>query len=142
MRCSRGGRVCWMPAAGRDGLAPHWPPAGMSWSVSTVAQEAPRDLVRAREDVRGDLTRCRHRLSKLLLRQGIVYSGGHAWTGKHDGWLRTQTLDQPGRALAFDAAYEAMLLTSQRRDRLDAAITAMALGSELVACCRHHVEKP
>jgi hypothetical protein len=31
----------------------------------------PRDLVRAREDVRGDLLSVRHRLSKLLLRQGI-----------------------------------------------------------------------
>src|SRR3954451_23951393 len=29
-----------------------------------------------REDVRGDLMRARHRLSKLLLRHGVVYSGG------------------------------------------------------------------
>jgi transposase len=53
-------------------------------AVPTVAQEAARDLVRAREDARGDLMRARHRLSKLLLRHGIVYSGGRAWTGKHD----------------------------------------------------------
>ena len=32
--------------------------------------EAVRDLVRAREDARADLMRVRHRLSKLLLRQG------------------------------------------------------------------------
>src|SRR5206468_5972909 len=44
--------------------------------VPSVAQEAARDLVRAREDVRRDLMRCRHRLSKLLLRHGIVYCGG------------------------------------------------------------------
>lgn len=36
----------------------------------TVEQEAARDLVRAREDCRGDLMAARHRLSKLLLRQG------------------------------------------------------------------------
>ena len=53
-------------------------------SIPTVDQEAARDLVRAREDCRGDLMRARHRLSKLLLRHGIVYSGGQAWTGKHD----------------------------------------------------------
>ena len=41
-------------------------------AVPTVAQEAARDLVRAREDVRGDLMRARHRTSKLLLRQGIL----------------------------------------------------------------------
>jgi transposase len=34
-------------------------------------EEALRDLVRARESVRMDLMRCRHRLSKLLLRHGI-----------------------------------------------------------------------
>ena len=57
--------------------------------VPDVAQEAARDLVRAREDVRGDLMRCRHRLSKLLLRHGIVYCGGRAWTVAHETWLRT-----------------------------------------------------
>jgi transposase len=34
--------------------------------------EALRDLVRAREDLRGDLMSCRHRISKLLLRRGVV----------------------------------------------------------------------
>ncbi|HEY5882381.1 MAG TPA: transposase [Nakamurella sp.] len=44
--------------------------------VPGVEQEAARDLVRAREDVRGDLMRSRHRLSKLLLRQGICTRAG------------------------------------------------------------------
>ncbi len=56
--------------------------------IPTVDQEAARDLVRAREDCRGDLMRARHRLSKLLLRHGIVYYGGQAWSGAHDRWLR------------------------------------------------------
>jgi len=55
-------------------------------TVPSVQQEAARDLVRAREDVRGDLMRARHRLSKLLLRQGILWTGGQAWTGRHDVW--------------------------------------------------------
>ena len=46
--------------------------------MPSVEQEAARDLVRAREDARGDLMRARHRVSKMLLRQGIVYSGGEA----------------------------------------------------------------
>jgi transposase len=44
----------------------------VSVTVPTVEREAARDLVRARDDVRGDLMRARHRVSKLLLRQGIV----------------------------------------------------------------------
>jgi transposase len=35
-------------------------------------EEQARDLVRAREDARGELMRARHRLSKLLLRHGRV----------------------------------------------------------------------
>jgi transposase len=48
-----------------------------SVTVPSIDQEAARDLVRAREDCRGDLMRARHRLSKLLLRQvvkRIVYA--------------------------------------------------------------------
>jgi len=98
--------------------------------VPSVEQEAARDLVRAREDVRGDLMSARHRLSKLLLRQGIVYCQGKAWTGVHDRWLRAQHFTQPGLQLAFDIAYDTMLATVARRDRLDAAITVMAADSE------------
>jgi len=55
--------------------------------VPTEAEEAARDLVRARDDARIELMAARHRLSKLLLRHGIVYNGA-AWTGVHDRWLR------------------------------------------------------
>jgi transposase len=41
--------------------------------LPSVAQEAARDLVRAREALRQDLMRARHRVSKLLLRYGRVY---------------------------------------------------------------------
>ena len=50
-------------------------------------EEALRDLVRAREQVRVDLMRCRHRLSKLLLRHGIRFEDGDAWTDRHRQWL-------------------------------------------------------
>ena len=44
--------------------------------VPSVTQEAARDLVRAREALRQDLMRARHRVSKLLLRYGRVYPQG------------------------------------------------------------------
>ena len=85
--------------------------------------------MRARDDVRGDLMSARHRVSKLLLRQGIVYSGGKAWTGKHELWLRSHTFATPGRQLAYDAAFDAMVSAVDRRDRLDKAIVEMAADS-------------
>jgi transposase len=104
--------------------------------VPSVEQEAARDLVRTREDVRGDLMRCRHRLSKLLLRHGVVYCGGQAWTGVHETWLRGQHFAQRGIQLAYDADLEAMLLTRDRRNRLDAAIAEMAADSQYTPLVR------
>jgi transposase len=102
----------------------------VSVSVPSVEREAARDLVRARDDVRGDLMRARHRVSKLLLRQGIVYYGGKAWTGVHQVWLQAQHFDAPGLQFAYDAAHEAVLAAEARRGRLDKAITAVAADSE------------
>ncbi|MGH3630903.1 MAG: IS110 family transposase, partial [Sciscionella sp.] len=98
-------------------------------AVPSVVQEAARDLVRAREDVRGDLMSARHRVSKLLLRQGIVYSDGKAWTGKHERWLQTHTFTVAGLQLAYDTSLDAMLATVDRRKRLDDAIAQMAADS-------------
>lgn len=93
--------------------------------IPSEGHEAARDLVRAREDVRGDLMRARHRLSKLLLRQGIVYDGS-AWTGIHEKLLRTLTFARPGVRFAFEEGFDTVSATSARRDRLDARIALMA----------------
>ncbi len=111
-------------------------------AVPTVEQESARDLVRAREDARGDLKRARHRLSKLLLRHGIVYYDGHAWTGRHDAWLRRQRFENTTTRLTFESDYDSVLTVTARRDRLDAAIAVMAADSEFtpivhrLACLR------
>jgi transposase len=104
--------------------------------VPDPEQEAARDLVRAREDVRGDLMRARHRASKLLLRQGIVYAGGKTWTTAHQLWLQRQRFDAPARQLAFEDAVEAVVLITDRRARLDKAIEAMAADSSYTALVR------
>jgi transposase len=105
-------------------------------SIPSPDQEHARDLVRAREDARGDLMRARHRLSKLLLRQGIVYSDGRAWTDAHDGWLRRQRFDSPALQTTFESDYDAVLAVKARRDRLDQAITVMATDSEFAPIVR------
>ena len=57
--------------------------------VPSVADEQFRDVIRAIEDCRGDLMRARHRLSKMLLRREIRWTGrGSAWTQTHMRWLR------------------------------------------------------
>jgi transposase len=93
--------------------------------VPTDDEEAARDLVRAREDARGDLMRARHRLSKLLLRHGLVYDGA-AWTYRHERWLAHVRFERRGVQLAFDEAQATVLGVQARRERLDRAISEMA----------------
>jgi len=102
--------------------------------IPDPADEAARDLVRAREDARADLMRARHRLSKLLLRHGLVYEHGRAWTRAHDAWLRRQDLGHPGARAAFDDAYGAVLTCALRRDTLDGQIAQMATDPRWAAC--------
>ncbi|WP_307072145.1 IS110 family transposase [Streptomyces canus] len=80
--------------------------------VPSPAEEAARDLVPTREDVRGDLMRARHRVSKLLLRQGLVWSGGVTWRPAHHAWLGAQRFDDVAQqAAATDRAFESVRRT-------------------------------
>jgi transposase len=57
-------------------------------------QEAVRDLCRCREDVRADLGRCRHRLVKMLVRRGYVFTGtNYLWSAAHRSWLTSLVFD-------------------------------------------------
>ncbi len=59
--------------------------------VPGAEEEALRDLVRARDAVRMDLMRCRHRLSKLLLRHGIRFDDGNGGPSvTATGWPRSR----------------------------------------------------
>jgi hypothetical protein len=49
----------------------------------------------------------RHRLSKLLLRQGIGYYGGNAWAMVHDTWLRRQSFEFRRTRVAPDVRHHA-----------------------------------
>jgi transposase len=92
-------------------------------------EEALRDLVRAREAVRVDLMRCRHRLSKLLLRHGIRFDDGPAWSERHRAWLATIELGWPAAQATLLDARGAVDALVHRRDRLEREIVALLPGS-------------
>jgi transposase len=96
--------------------------------VPDEVEEQTRDLVRAREDARADLMRVRHRLSKLLLRHGLLWER-RAWTGEHGRWLRSLRFTG-ALAVCFDESYGAVLQATARRDRLDQAIREAASAPE------------
>ena len=92
-------------------------------------EEALRDLVRAREAVRMDLMRSRHRLSKLLLRHGIRFDDGAAWTVRHHDWLATVALDWPAAQTTLLDARGAIEALVHRRDQLEREIVALLPAS-------------
>lgn len=100
--------------------------------VPSLGLEAARDLVRAREDVRCDLTRARHRVSKLLLRHGQVYSKDRStWTLEHRRWLVSRRFDEPNTELAYLDALAAVDGLTSRRDALAERLSHVASDTEL-----------
>jgi transposase len=97
--------------------------------VPGAEEEALRDLVRAREQVRVDLMRCRHRLSKLLLRHGIRFEDGNAWTDRHRQWLQTVELEWPAAQATLLDVRGAIDALTHRRDALERQIVAMLPSS-------------
>src|SRR5512132_2536963 len=97
--------------------------------VPSGEEEALRDLVRAREDVRGDLMRARHRLSKLLLRHDVRFDGtARAWTLAHRDWLGRVDLGGPAQLTLHDyvGAIDALIV---RRDTLEGHIERLVPAS-------------
>ena len=92
--------------------------------VPTVADEALRDLVRARDDLRGDLMRARHRLSKLLLRHDVRYEDSASrWSERHRTWLAKVDLGEPGAQLTHMSYKDGELRHAYMRVELYEAMT-------------------
>jgi transposase len=103
---------------GRAGLlTPVQPPS--------PADEAVRDLARARDDAREDLQRCRHRLGKLLLRRGLHFSGRN-WTRAHRQWIDSLTWTHAAERAVVDDYLLAIDQTESRLQELDVRLAELA----------------
>jgi transposase len=91
----------------------------------TPAEEAVRDLCRARDDAREDFQRCRHRLGKLLLRRGLHYSGRN-WTRAHRRWIDSLEWAQPAERVVVDDYLLAIDHLEARLIELDTRVTEIA----------------
>lgn len=88
----------------------------------TPAQEAVRDLCRCREDAKQDLLRARHRLSKFLLRRGLIWRDGRGWSGRHWRWIQAQEMDHEADRHVFDSYRQAVEQIVDRVRDLEVAI--------------------
>src|SRR4029453_10627303 len=96
--------------------------------VPTDQEEAVRDLLRCREDIRADLLRARHRLSKFLLRHGRRFTATkQAWSKRHDTWLRAQTWLLPALTQTHEAYLRAVDEVVARLRTVDAQLQDLVM---------------
>jgi len=98
-------------------------------TVPTVAQEAVRDLIRARDDARCDRTAARQRLVKFLLRQGQRHPG-RQWTKQFRAWVRAQRFAGPTQVV-FEYYCAQVATLDERLTQLERAILELAATPEL-----------
>ena len=90
--------------------------------VPDAADEAMRDLVRAREDAVTMQRQVRQRLGALLLRNDVRYNGKTAWSPAHRRWIAELKLPHAAQHIAFEEYAQAVDEAGKRIERLEAAI--------------------
>ena len=90
--------------------------------VLDEADEAIRDLSRARDDAVRTRHKARQRLQAMLLRYGHRYRSGTNWTAAHERYLAQLSFPWPAQALAWEEYRQAVSETHQRVQRLTQAL--------------------
>ena len=90
--------------------------------VPAQADEAIRDLVRARFAAMTDQRQARNRLKGFLLRLGFRYTGQSSWTDAHKRYLSGLVMPQPAQQIAFQEYIHAINDATQRLTRLSQAV--------------------
>jgi transposase len=87
--------------------------------VPKVADEASRDLTRAREDTLRDLKSAKFRLKAFLRRHDSRYTGRATWGPAHRRWLADVVCPTPAPHSVFQAYVRAIHEHTERLQRLD-----------------------
>ena len=90
--------------------------------VPGPADEAVRDLVRAREDSVREQRNARHRLKALLLRNAIPYAGKTSWTAAHLRWLATVKMAHAAQQIGLQEYLHSVTESGARIARLELAL--------------------
>jgi transposase len=97
--------------------------------VPDDAQEALRDLTRAREDMKHLQRQAKQRLLAFLLRYGKCYAGKSNWTQAHFRWLEEMKFIQPVQQIVFQEYVDTVKALSKRVGALDEQLAAAASES-------------
>lgn len=101
--------------------------------VPTEADEALRELTRARQQLQRDVVRARHRVSKLLLRHDQRWTASKPWTRAHRDWLRAVAWPEAGLAVVCRTYLDALESAETRLAGLDAELATWTVPPALAA---------
>src|SRR6266496_1657882 len=90
--------------------------------IPDPADEAIRDLARAREDAVNARTQMRQQLKGFLLRHDVRYAGRTSWSKTYYRWLATLNFGESGAQTAFTDYWQAISSADERVARLTAAL--------------------
>ena len=90
--------------------------------VPEPADEAMRDLVRAREDAVEARRRARQHLNSFLLRHGRRYGGKTKWSTAHRGWLAEQRFEHSAQRVTLEEYLGTIAEAEQRVERVSQQI--------------------
>lgn len=96
--------------------------------IPDAADEAIRDLQRAREDAVNARTQARHQLKGFLLRHDIRFPGRSSWTKTFYRWLGTLNFGAASSQTAFTEYTQAVQAADERVARLSVALCASIQG--------------
>jgi transposase len=94
--------------------------------VPTPEEEAFRDVVRAWQQAKRDVTAAKQRLKGFLLRNDIRYEGRASWSAAHRRWLARLVLPSTAQQIVFQELIDTVLERERRRDRLEHELDALA----------------
>lgn len=94
--------------------------------VPTPEQEAFRDVVRAWQQAKRDITSARQRLKSFLLRNDIRYTGRATWNAAHRRWLAGLVLPSAAQQIVLQELMESIDARERRRDRLESELDRLA----------------
>ena len=96
--------------------------------IPDPADEAIRDLARAREDAVNARTQARHQLKGFLLRHEVRYAGSTSWSKTYYRWLATLNFGASGAQTAFTEYWQAVAAADERVARLTQALVQSIAG--------------
>jgi transposase len=97
--------------------------------VPDGAQEALRDLTRAREDLKHLQGQARQRLLAFLLRHGQPFGGKTHWSQAHYRWLEGVKFEQTIQQIVFQEYVDTVGALSKRLEALDGQLQSAARAS-------------